>query len=72
MAWAGMEELVYSEGANPCRLLGPHLTDQGLLIQALIPTAVQVQVKLLSTGRTYPMEMADEAGVFGALIPRKK
>ena len=37
MDWAGIEELVYSEGANPCRLLGPHLTDQGLLIQAPIP-----------------------------------
>lgn len=71
MDWAGIEELVYSEGANPCRLLGPHMTDQGLLIQALIPTAVKVEVKLLSTGKTYPMEMADEAGFFAALIPRK-
>ncbi len=29
MDWAGIEELVYSEGANPCRLLGPHITRPG-------------------------------------------
>ena len=57
MDWAGIEELTYSESADPHRMLGPHLTDKGLLIQALIPTAEAVTVKLTGTGKTYPMEM---------------
>ena len=55
MDWAGIEELTYSESADPHRMLGPHLTDKGLLIQALIPTAEAVTVKLTGTGKTYPM-----------------
>ena len=71
MDWAGIEELVYSEASNPHAMLGPHLTESGLLIQALIPTAAQVVVKIASTGRKYAMELADEAGFFAVLIPRK-
>ena len=71
MDWAGIEELVYSEASNPHAMLGPHLTESGLLIQALIPTAAQVVVKIVSTGRKYVMELADEAGFFAVLIPRK-
>lgn len=71
MDWAGIEELVYSEAAEPQRLLGPHLTDAGLLIQAFIPTAVSVEVKLTAGGTKYPMEQQDEAGFYAILIPRK-
>ena len=71
MDWAGIEELVYSEASNPHAMLGPHLTESGLLIQALIPTAAQIVVKIASTGRKYAMELADEAGFFAVLIPRK-
>ncbi|MBS6644592.1 MAG: 1,4-alpha-glucan branching protein GlgB [Clostridiaceae bacterium] len=71
MDWAGIEELVYSEASNPCRLLGPHVTKDGLLIQAFIPTAVDISVKLKTTGKKYAMELADEAGFFAVLIPRK-
>ena len=39
MDWAGIEELTYSEAANPHAMLGPHLTDNGVLIQAMLPTA---------------------------------
>ena len=39
MDWAGIEELVYSEAANPHEMLGPHITEQGLLVQTFIPTA---------------------------------
>ena len=28
MDWAGIEELVYSESANPHELLGPHITEE--------------------------------------------
>ena len=71
MDWAGIEEIVYSEAAEPHNLLGPHVTDSGLLIQAFIPTAVQMTVKLAVTGKEYPMELADEAGFYAVLIPRK-
>ena len=62
MDWAAIEELVYSEAAEPQNLLGPHLVEEGLLIQAFIPTAVSMTVKLSGTGKEYPMEMQDEAG----------
>ena len=42
MDWAGIEELVYSEASNPHAMLGPHLTENGLLIQALVPTAAEI------------------------------
>ena len=71
MDWAGIEEIVYSEAANPHGLLGPHLTEEGVLIQTFIPTAVMVSVKLSGSGKEYPMELADEAGFFAVLIPRK-
>ena len=41
MDWAAVEEIVYSEAANPDLQLGPHLTERGLLIQAFIPNAGQ-------------------------------
>lgn len=71
MDWAGIEEIVYSEAANPHEMLGPHVTDAGLLIQAFIPTAVSVCVKLKATGKKYPMAEADEAGFYAVLIHRK-
>ena len=71
MDWAGIEELVYSESPDPHRILGAHLTENGMLVQAFIPTARNITVRLSGTGKTYPMEMADEAGFFAALIPRK-
>lgn len=71
MDWPGIEEVVYSESNHPDRLLGPHLTEDGLLIQAYIPTAAKIAVKLTRTGKKYQMEMADEAGFFSVLIARK-
>ena len=49
MDWAGIEEIVYSESANPEQLLGPHLVKEGLLIQAFIPTAVSISVTVSYT-----------------------
>ena len=71
MDWAGIEELTYSESADPHRMLGPHVTEEGLLIQAFIPTATAITVKLTGNGKKYPMELADEAGFYAVLIPRK-
>ncbi len=69
MDWAGIEEIVYSEAADPHGLLGPHVTEAGLLIQAFIPTAAGMSVRLNRSGKEYSMELADEAGFFAALIP---
>jgi len=71
MDWAAIEELVYSEAAKPQNLLGAHLTEAGLLIQAFIPTASEVTVKLTASGKKYPMELQDDAGFFAVLVPRR-
>ena len=71
MDWAGIEELVYSEASDPRRLLGPHVTEHGLLIQAFIPTAESISVHVKTSGKKYEMELADEAGFFAVLVPRK-
>ncbi|MCD8122952.1 MAG: 1,4-alpha-glucan branching protein GlgB [Clostridiales bacterium] len=71
MDWAGIEEIVYSEAANPERLLGPHVTKDGLLVQAFIPEAATVTVRMVGNGKKYPMEKQDEAGFFAVLVPRK-
>lgn len=71
MDWAGIEEIVYSEAENPHQILGPHVTEAGLLIQTFIPTAVSVTVRFGDKAREYPMELADEAGFFAVLIPAK-
>ena len=52
MDWAGIEELVYSEASNPHGMLGPHVTEEGMLVQAFIPTAESVTVKAAS--KKYP------------------
>ncbi len=70
MDWAAIEELVYSEAAEPQKLLGPHLLEEGLLIQVFLPTATAVTVKL-GNGKEYPMELQDDAGFYAVLIPRK-
>lgn len=71
MDWAGIEELVYSEAANPHDLLGPHMTEEGMLIQVFIPTAQAVTVKMNGGGKEFPMEKMEDPGFFAVLIDRK-
>ncbi len=66
MDWAGIEELVYSESSDPGRLLGEHVIKEGLLIQAFLPNAAKVSVKIGE--ESFPMEMADENGFFAVLL----
>lgn len=70
MNWAAIEEIVYSEAADPHAHLGPHKVDGGVLIQAYIPDADRVEVEL-SSQRAYEMEKADEGGFFALLLRRK-
>ena len=72
MDWAGIEELTYSESADPHRLLGSHITEKGLLIQALFPTASAVKVKLSNTGKTYDMELAMKQAFLQSSFPEKR
>lgn len=71
MDWAAIEAIVYSEEDNPHSLLGAHLTEEGVLIQAFIPRAVQVAVCIDGVKKEYEMELEDDAGYFAVLIPRK-
>ncbi len=71
MDWPEIEALVYSECQEPKAILGPHLTDEGILIQAFLPTASRIDV-VTKAGKRYPMEMADEAGFFAVLAPGRK
>ena len=70
MDWAGIEELVYSEASDPGRILGEHVIKEGLLIQAFLPNAEKVSVKIGE--EQFPMEMADENGFFAVLLEDRK
>ena len=67
MDWPGIEDIVYSETSDPHRLLGPHLQEDGVLIQAFLPAAKEVSVRT-DEGQLWPMEKEDEAGFFAALL----
>jgi 1,4-alpha-glucan branching enzyme len=70
MDWPEIEGIVYSECDNPHKLLGPHIVGRECLIQAYIPDAVSVYVKV-SAKKKYEMQLADDAGYFAVLIPYK-
>ncbi len=72
MNWPEIEEIIYSDGDDPHRILGAHKVGSNLLIQAFYPSAVEIDVVLDNGGKTYKMELADEAGFFAALIPYKE
>lgn len=71
MDWARIEAIVYSEEDHPQDILGPHITDRGLLIQAYLPTATLVKVKLKKNSKEYTMTM-EEDGFYAVLIPNLK
>ena len=70
--WAWVDEVIYSEEDNPHRILGPHIIDEGILIEAFIPTAEKIAVCTTGEKKTYEMTMEDEEGFFAALLPGKK
>ena len=49
MDWPEIEAVVYSECQEPAAILGPHMTDDGVLIQTFLPTAEAVTVVLNGT-----------------------
>ena len=68
MDWAAIEGLVYSDDDHPHDTLGPHVTSDGVLIQAFLPTAYKIDV-MTDEGERRPMELADETGFFAVLLP---
>ena len=68
MDWARIEGLVYSEEDQPHEILGPHVTEDGVLIQTFIPTAETVTLET-ADGGSFPMEQEDENGFFAVLVP---
>lgn len=71
MNWAEIEAVVYSEEDHPHDLLGAHVVNGEVLIQAFFPGAAKASVKLKATGAVHEMEMADEEGFFAVLLSRK-
>ncbi len=72
MDWAGVEAIVYSEEDHPEKYLGPHQTEEGIMIQAFFPDAKSVAVKTAGRKTPYQMDQEDEAGYFAVLLPGKK
>ncbi len=71
MDWTEVEGIVYSEEDNPHSILGPHITEYGVLIQTFMPRAEKVSVKIVGKSKEFQMTMEDEEGFFAALLPGK-
>lgn len=70
--WAAIEGIVYADYKKPHSILGPHITDDGLLINMFAPNAIEVRVKIKSNKKKYDMTLTDEEGFFSILLPYKK
>lgn len=71
MNWPKIEGIEYCDQDDPGTVLGPHLVKEGLLIQAYVPDAVKVQVRLTASKKTYDMEKMDDQGLYAVLIDSK-
>ncbi len=70
MNWPEIEEIIYSDGSDPHRILGAHKVGNNLLVQMFYPDAKEVTLCVDKDDEdTFKMEMADEAGFFAVLIP---
>ena len=56
MQWPEIEALVYSEHDRPRQILGQKVTEDGILITAFNPEAVDITVKKYKDDAQYPME----------------
>ncbi|MCR4764365.1 MAG: 1,4-alpha-glucan branching enzyme [Lachnospiraceae bacterium] len=72
MNWPEIEEIIYSDGDSPHRILGAHKVGSSCLIQTFFPGAEEVSIRAEGRSTDVKMEMADEAGFFAALIPYKE
>ncbi|SEK30341.1 1,4-alpha-glucan branching enzyme [Butyrivibrio sp. ob235] len=72
MNWPEIEEIIYSDGDDPHRILGAHKVGSNLLIQTFYPMAEEIEVVPSTGTKKYKMELADEAGFYAALVPYKE
>lgn len=69
MNWPEIEEIIYSDGDDPHRILGAHKVGNSYLIQAFYPDAESIKVYIENSKKSYDMELADEAGFYAAIVP---
>ena len=70
MNWPEIEEIIYSDGHDPHRILGAHKVGNSVLIQTFRPDYAEIKV-VSSDGKTYKMDLEDDAGFYAALLPYK-
>ena len=61
MDWPRIEAIVYGEETAPRDVMGPRITQDGVLIQGFFPDAEEVSV--ISGKKTYVCEKEDEADI---------
>lgn len=71
MNWPKIEGIEYCDQNDPNTILGPHITKDGLVIQAYVPDAVKLSVKFASDSKKYEMEAMDGEGYFAVLIDKR-
>ncbi len=69
MNWPEIEEIIYSDGDDPHRILGAHKVGNSYLIQVFYPDAVSIKVYIENSKKSYEMELADEAGFYAVIVP---
>lgn len=72
MDWARIEGIVYSEEDHPHQILGPQVTEEGILIQCFFPGETNVALKTVADGKLHLMTQEDEEGFFAVLLKGKK
>ncbi|MBQ3791339.1 MAG: 1,4-alpha-glucan branching enzyme [Lachnospiraceae bacterium] len=72
MNWPEIEEIIYSDGDDPHRILGAHKMGNSYLIQTFLPGAQKVLIRIEGRANDVEMEMADDAGFFAALVPYRE
>ena len=64
-----IEAIIGGFHSDPFAILGPHMTEQGLIIRAFMPFATAVSVIPDDGQPAIPMEMVHETGFFQAMFP---
>lgn len=72
MDWARIEGIVYSEEDHPYQILGPQVTDEGILIQCFFPGEDNVALRTVADKKIHLMTKEDEEGFFAILLKGKK
>lgn len=68
---AAIDEILYSECSRVQDILGAHITEHGVLVQAFIPHATKVELLIDNQKQSKEMELVDENGFFALLLQRK-